>query len=596
MKSSWPLILFIFGICMIGGGGAYLATSGLSFYELLSLCFIVSGFIGVIVSFRRFNGSRQKNGSFENRRGILEIPSMEHQLNQSREHLDFALKSAGMGTWDIDLSTDVLSCSQEMLDIWELTPEEFNGNRGALQTKVHSDDRQAMVVAIDHAIQNHDIYEFEFRIQPSPGVEKWIVSRGRCLYDPTSQHAVRFAGVVYDITKVKITEHELRRTKLLAEEANAAKTFFLANVSHELKTPMSAILGFFDLIKRGNLSPENHSKYSSIIEKNADNLLRLIDDLLNLTKIELGQVNIEKSIIELTSFLNDFAEVMKFKAADKGLDFELRSDGLIPQHIFTDPLRLKQILSNIVGNALKFTEKGGVKVIVYYEPNGTLCFDVTDSGPGIIEQDWIKLFQPFGQLDSSYTRKHGGSGLGLVLSKHLANNLGGDVCIKESVVGKGSKFAVTIPILEKNSNLIEFIDILRSKEESDSANSKAYPLEGMTILLVEDFSDLRELVQYYLSDSGARVETAVDGIDGTKKALAINPDVVLMDIQMPNLDGLSATKKLRNAGFSKPIIAVSAHALNDDDDRFYEKAGFSGFMTKPYEIDKLIKILSGYVT
>ena len=378
--------------------------------------------------------------------------------------------------------------------------------------------------------------------------------------------------------------------KIKAERLSNAKSEFLANMSHEIRTPLGAIMGFVGLLKDKGLSDEEISNYHAIIERNSNHLLRLIDDILDLAKVEAGKVVIEKIEFSLLEFLAEFSSIAGTKAREKGIVFEFKPETLVPEIVISDPTRIRQILSNIVGNAIKFTEKGSVAFCVQYT-NQQLHFKVVDTGRGISIEQRQALFQAFSQADSSTTRKFGGTGLGLVLTKKLAQAFGGDFNLIQSELGNGSVFEATIPLtVPTNAKLVQ-IDKIAAKTTSD-LNLDRYQLDlkGLEILIVEDSPDNQYLIQAMLSKTGARVVIANDGAEGVKSALAHNYDVILMDIQMPIMDGHEAVRTLRNKGYSRAVVALTAHAMKEERERAY-RSGFSHFLTKPIDRKSLIDLL-----
>ncbi len=386
---------------------------------------------------------------------------------------------------------------------------------------------------------------------------------------------------------------ELNRAKIEAERANLSKTQFLANMSHEIRTPIGSILGFTNLMKSGSTTPQENVKYMGIVERNSKQLLRLIDDILDLSKVEAGKMTIEKINFSLTEFLSEFNSTIAFRAAESEIRYVFEAKTLIPNQICTDPVRLRQILTNIVGNALKFTNYGEVKLSASFE-NSTLKFDVQDSGVGIAPEQAAKLFQPFSQADASTTRKFGGTGLGLALSRRLAESLGGKLELEASRLGEGSVFAIEIqaPLLKT----AKLIDPSRRSAASgpQRLDQREKLLPGLKVLLVEDSADNQMLVTAFLKREGAEVTSVFDGAQGVELAMKQSFDVLLMDIQMPILDGHEATRKLRSSNYTKPIIALTAHAMKEEHSRCVE-SGFTAFLTKPIERTLLIEKLSSFV-
>jgi signal transduction histidine kinase len=369
-----------------------------------------------------------------------------------------------------------------------------------------------------------------------------------------------------------------------AEQANRTKSDFLANMSHEIRTPLNALVGFNELLKNDNLAPETRQQYHKIIQRNSEHLLALIDDILDLSKVEAGQMKMEMLTVPILKILAEVLESLKQKAKAKNIELDLDLNSNVPFHLVTDSVRLKQILTNIIGNAIKFTEKGWVKVFVNLdETSKKLVIDVMDSGVGISQESQKKLFQPFMQADTSITRKFGGTGLGLVLSRKLAQALGGDLYLSKSTEGKGSTFTIEI-----DSQMAPALP--HPKEQKLPARS----LKGMKILVVDDSKDNQFLINQLLKRSEVEVEVADNGKAGHDKAMTGSYDVVLMDVQMPIMDGLTATRLLREENYNKPVIALTAHAMQDDRKKCLE-VGCTDYLTKPVIAEQLIEMINRHV-
>ncbi len=404
------------------------------------------------------------------------------------------------------------------------------------------------------------------------------------------------AGVVIseDVTDRKKYESKLKSAKLEAERANQAKTQFLANMSHEIRTPIGAIMGFSNLLNSPGTSEEDRAKFIHIIERNSSQLLKLIDDILDLSKVEAGKLAIEKIEFLFTDFLSEFANSMTPKAQEKGILFQMSLESPVPDYLSADPTRLRQILVNLVGNAIKFTHQGKVSLRVRIPPGNILEFEIEDTGIGIASDKRERLFQPFAQADVSMTRKYGGTGLGLVLCKRLSEALGGDVSIAWSDPGKGSRFILQIPYTPVDKAQLVGPDRIEIANDKviNGFNAKA-PLAGMKILLADDLEDNRMLIRVYLANSGAEVMMVNNGREAVQAAQEKSPDVVLMDIQMPVMDGHEAIRQLRSIGFLKPIIALTAHAMAEERDRSFE-SGCTDYLTKPISKELLLDVLSRY--
>jgi len=399
-------------------------------------------------------------------------------------------------------------------------------------------------------------------------------------------------SVVRYITEQKQMEKALLEAKIAAETANIAKSQFLSMMSHEIRTPLNVIMGFSDLL--AELDPiselnQYHKKkmdYANRIKRNGQLLVHLIDEILDLSKVESGNLKIEKTQINLYELISDIRAMMQYQAEQKGLLFSMNMESLLPLTCLTDPTRLKQILLNIIGNAIKFTLKGEVRVVVASPSDSKLHVIVTDTGIGIAPDQACKLFQLFSQADESMSRQYGGTGLGLIISRRLAHGLGGDVVLVESREGLGSTFEITVTLEDVKYNHSQSQSIKRQ----DETIKKQPRLDGVRVLLAEDMPDNQFLVEKNITLAGGIVEVAIDGKEAVTKALTGYYDIILMDIKMPKLDGYEATKQLRSLGYQSPIIALTAHAMQEDIKRC-EEVGCNGHLSKPVEKDKMLGLI-----
>lgn len=377
-----------------------------------------------------------------------------------------------------------------------------------------------------------------------------------------------------------------------AQAANQMKSQFLANMSHEIRTPLGAIMGFLELIKSATSSTKEIENYISIVDRNSVQLMRLIDDILDLSKVEAGKMEFENIEFSLGELLFNFSSLMTFKAREKGIVFELELSTPVPARIFSDPVRLRQVLTNIVGNGLKFTKYGKVQLECSFERE-SLSFTVTDTGHGISPEQAEHLFQPFSQADASTTRNFGGTGLGLVLSKRICQEMGGNLLLVKSSLGEGSTFVANVKAKNiQGTSMLGLNQVLKQATNSTS-QSENKTLNNIRVLLVEDSPDNQALFKIRLNRLGAIVEIASNGKEGVDRALAEPFDIVLMDLQMPLMDGHEATALLRSVGFTTPIIALTAHAMKEERERSMD-SGFTDFLTKPLRPETLIEAVLKY--
>ncbi len=395
-------------------------------------------------------------------------------------------------------------------------------------------------------------------------------------------------------TASKKAQAELQIAMQNAKRANEAKSSFLANMSHEIRTPLTAIMGYTELLNEEGLGSEERSEFTDVINRNGKALLRIIEDILDLSKIEAGKLLIDINNFSVCGMISDVVSVFSDKARTKGLDLITVFTGDKSERFLSDPVRLRQILVNLVGNAVKFTECGYVKITAQVDPKGssraTLFFTIEDSGIGLRPCEIERLFQPFVQADNSNSRRYGGTGLGLALSQRLALALGGNIFLAHSTPNKGSTFVLSVDVGYAT-------DPVSVPHPSNTSLLSPKVLEGLKILLIEDAPENTFLVSNILRSYDAYVETAANGLEGVKKAEAAPFDVVLMDIQMPVMDGYEAYQILRSNGFRAPIIALTAHAMVEDKRRT-QNMGFDAHITKPIDrlllIDCIVKCAGGY--
>lgn len=442
------------------------------------------------------------------------------------------------------------------------------------------------------SIHSGDRYEAECRIRRFDGAYRWHWVKAEAERDKEGQ-VMAWLGTCTDIHDRKIAEQKVIEAQQNAEAANDAKTHFLANMSHEIRTPLNAIIGFTEVLMDPSVSLEEKLKSASIVRRNGTQLLKIVDEILDISKVEAGGLVTEKVETDLPLLLGEIKTLLTVQANKKKIRLGFEMSGAMPAKVMTDSTRLRQILLNILGNAIKFTERGSVELQVRFvtkmEGKSYLYFQVTDTGVGIDAASLKKIFQPFSQADSSTTRLYGGTGLGLALSRRLARALGGDVFLAKSQPGEGSTFLVEIEVGLPVTDRITADDTPKSDGEiQPPAND--LPLKGKRILLVEDAEDNQMLIKQFLSRTGALIDFACNGEEGVQKALACEYEVILMDIQMPLIDGYQATRRLRNAGYSRPIIALTAHALVEEREKCL-KTGCNGHLTKPISRQQLIESL-----
>ncbi|MAX38910.1 PAS domain S-box protein [Gimesia sp.] len=530
---------------------------------------------------------------------ITERKKSELAIKLSEERLRNAAESAGFGMLHIDLVEETTSYSPEMKRMLAL-PEDADKDIpfGGVPDWIHPRDRGAYQRHLRESAvlpegQNQSL---DHRIIRPDGETRWVRLHARPVYTGkgSRRKPTQLIGTLLDITSQRQFEQSLKEAREMAEAANESKSAFLANMSHEIRTPMTAIMGYIDLIDE-LIDHKIASTYLNTVRRNGDFLLDIINDILDLSKIEAGKLDINRERFSPHLLLEDVCSIMDVRAAESRLDLDIFYEGTIPAEIESDPKRLKQILINLVGNAIKFTMQGSVKIFVSCN-NRILQFVIVDTGIGITKRQQKRLFHPFSQGDHTVNREFGGTGLGLAISQRLANMLGGEICV-ESAKGKGSRFTVTIATGDISK--VQMIQPQATAESNEPPPEEEAITLDCHVLVVDDRREIRFLSKRFLTLAGASVTEAVDG----EQALTIVTetmqqgeqfDLILLDMQMPKLDGYETARQLRNQGFTGPIIALTADAMQGDMSRCIE-CGCNDYLSKPIDKNLLLQTIQRYV-
>jgi CheY-like chemotaxis protein len=403
-----------------------------------------------------------------------------------------------------------------------------------------------------------------------------------------------------DVTELERKEIQLREATEKAMSANQAKSEFLANMSHEIRTPMNAVLGFTELMRRGNAQTvEQSAKYLETIHRNGKHLLDLINDILDLSKVESGEFTIEDIACQPYRIAAEVIEILSVRAQEKGVGLTLHIDSDVPESVAGDPARMRQVITNLTGNAIKFTEKGSVEIRLRWvgdRRQGQMEISIKDSGIGIPADKLATIFDPFTQAESSTTRRFGGTGLGLTISRRFAQAMKGDILL-ESVYGEGSTFTLAFPVkhADENGSAIKLIPpqaAMAAAETSETDHTMTWHFTRGRVLVADDAPENRQLVNVLLSEVGIEIVEAEDGQQAVDLATSQTFDLILMDMQMPLMDGLEAVRRIRDrereeGGARVSICMLTANALPQFKTMAHE-AGADDFLTKPISASDLI--------
>jgi len=508
---------------------------------------------------------------------VIEHIRTQKEVSATKERLNLAVNGSADGLWDWDLGNGVAYYSPRFKELLGYEGDEFPDVIDSVQQALHPDDRNLVLGAMTRHFKERDSYDVQHRFRCRDGSYRWFRAKGQALWNTKGQ-PTRMAGSISDIS-------ELVRSRRRAEEASRLKSEFLANMSHEIRTPMNGVLGMAQALQSTPLN-DNQRRMLDVINQAGESLMEVINDILDLSKIEADKVEIEEAVFDLEQLMKVAGSLYALKAEEKGLIFDIQlSDDVRACHV-GDPMRIRQVLHNLISNAVKFTEAGSVSVTIERdEVADEVVFSVRDTGMGIAPDALANLFTPFTQADASTTRKHGGTGLGLAISERLCTLMGGWIRA-QSVPGEGATFQFGLPL--KVSDTAAPVEVASFSDDEPSAGT---PERVTRILAAEDNKMNQEVLSALLGATGADLTLVSNGRQAVEAWRTGNFDVILMDVQMPVMDGVMATREIRaleamDSLARTPIVALTANAMTHQVDE-YLAAGMDDHVAKPVRVEKL---------
>ncbi|MCX7868337.1 MAG: ATP-binding protein, partial [Terrimicrobiaceae bacterium] len=535
------------------------------------------------------------HGTFQD---ITETHESAIALAESREMLSVAFWGASLSVSDCRFDTGEFVFDANLLRLLGYEKREVVPTLKFRDSLMPEADRRRWAESLEACLEGRaQLFECEYRLAAKDGSFRWLLERSKIVSLDTSNRPARMVGIITDITRLKEAEElvasALEHEKDLARKAQAAskaKKDFLAMMSHEIRTPLNSVLGFAEMLAGRPLDSES-AEYVRTIRESGESLLRILNDILDYSRIESGKLQIEERAYNPRSVLRSVVDLLKPIALSKGIELAASNSDDVPEAVLGDEMRVKQVLVNLAGNAVKFTSKGVVNLRLHLDEDGrNLVFSVRDTGPGIAAAKLESIFEPFTQADASISRAHGGTGLGLAISSQLVHLMDGTIRAK-SALGKGSEFAFSIPLRAAPAEASPpASDVLVPGEASFAKN---LPLR---ILIVEDDRVNARLTRLILTRLGYSPAIVHDGRQAVEAAASDPPDLILMDLRMPNMDGLEATRAIRAVEAergSRPrifIAALTADVLPEGRDQSFD-AGMDDYVTKPVSSAKILEVL-----
>ncbi|MDJ0805761.1 MAG: ATP-binding protein [Gammaproteobacteria bacterium] len=521
---------------------------------------------------------------------VTDLQVARRQAEESEHRLRYVLEATGEGIWDWEIASGRLINNSRWCELLGFPPDEVAHTLDEFSACLLEEEREAIMAAINSCLEGHGPYAHEHRMRRLDGAIIWVLDRGNVVKWDEAGKPLRMVGSVADITDRKMAEFALQEAKEAAESANQAKSDFLANMSHEIRTPMNGVLGMVELLQGTDLqSRQRH--FTDTIARSGKHLLNVIEDILDFSKIEAGLQEIETKAFDLAAMLQGISDIFSEQVANKGLVFQTTVDPRLEGLLLGDAHRLRQVLFNLLGNAIKFTETGSVNLHVEAETvddTGVQAFfQVKDTGIGISTEAQKKIFMAFGQADSSTSRQFGGTGLGLPIADRLVSLMGGELKL-HSQPGRGSLFSFTLQLAWAPNQVLA--DAATPGEEIEGLSCNA------SVLLVEDNLVNQEVALVMLEEIGCQVTAVEDGRRALEALGHATFDLILMDLHMPGLNGYEVTRSIREMELARhqqtpvPIIALTADVVQDVRE-MCQNAGMDDYLSKPFNRVELQRLM-----